>query len=90
MFIKAVSCLNCEMEETDVVRYFQEIPSSASRRAALQGIVKQLTPYEWRELYEELGRRSFQYDIVGNLPPEIVLGIFNYLPIWSPFALQRV
>jgi len=51
------------------------------RRTWLNGIVNSLSGEEWRELHATLSRRSFQLDIIGNLPVELVALVFSYIDI---------
>ncbi|KAF1986956.1 hypothetical protein K402DRAFT_420613 [Aulographum hederae CBS 113979] len=56
----------------------------------LDAVVDGLDPYEWRYLCHKLQPRTFQYDIIGNLPIEIVALIFGHLGVSEPFIYQRV
>lgn len=51
------------------------------RRDWLNDIVNDLSGEEWRELHAILSQRSFQLDIVGNLPVELVAIICAHLDI---------
>jgi len=51
------------------------------RRTWLNDIVDSLSGEEWRELQALLNRRSFQLDIIGNLPVEIVALVCSYIDI---------
>jgi hypothetical protein len=61
-----------------------------SRREALCALVKELTPYEWRTLQHTTASRLFQFDIIGQLPVELVAQIFAHLDTSAPYRLQRV
>jgi hypothetical protein len=61
-----------------------------SRREALNALVEELDPYEWRTLHQTTASRSFQYDIIGQLPVELVAQIFAHLDTSTPYRLQRV
>jgi hypothetical protein len=61
-----------------------------SRREALKALVEELDPYEWRTLHQATASRSFQYDIIGQLPVELVAQIFAHLDTSTPYRLQRV
>ena len=69
---------------------FRALHSSSARWAAISALADELSPYEWRQLKALLDARSFQFDIVGSLPPELVFHIFSYLDISTPFRLQTV
>lgn len=51
------------------------------RRTWLNDVVNSLSSEEWRELQAILNRRSFQLDIIGNLPVELVALVFSYIDI---------
>jgi len=51
------------------------------RRTWLNDIVASLSGEEWRELQAILSRRSFQLDIIGSLPVELVALVFSYIDI---------
>ena len=57
---------------------------------ALEALVGELTPYEWRTLHAITSQRSFQSDIIGQLPLELVAHIFTHLDTSSPYRLQLV
>ncbi|KAF2814073.1 uncharacterized protein BDZ99DRAFT_410387 [Mytilinidion resinicola] len=69
---------------------FRRLPSSTARAAALDALINELNHTEWRQLLAKLGSETFCVDIVGSLPVEIVIQIFGYLEISTPFQLQRV
>lgn len=78
------------MAAADIVEAFKRISSNGSRTAALDGIIAALSPYEWREALNKLQERAFFLDIVASVPSEIVIHVFSYLDILTPFRLQRV
>jgi hypothetical protein len=78
------------MAAADIVEAFKRISSNSSRTAALDGIIAALSPYEWREALNKLQERAFFLDIVASVPSEIVIHVFSYLDILTPFRLQRV
>ena len=58
---------------------------------ALEAIVTEaLTPYEWRALQTIVSARTFQFDIIGALPTELVALVFSYLDTTTPYRLQIV
>jgi hypothetical protein len=58
--------------------------------AAVVALAQELSPSEWRALASHLNARTFQFDLVGNLPVEVVATIFSYLDTSTPFRLQVV
>jgi hypothetical protein len=78
------------MDVSCVANVFRQLPSRTSRAAALHALFNELDPYEWRDALAGLGSRTFQFDIVGSLPAEIVIMIFSFLDIATSFRLQRV
>jgi hypothetical protein len=68
---------------------FQELDPTA-RKPALGTLIQKITPHEWRYMRALLDARTFQFDIVGRLPLELVLRIFSYLDIAAPVRLQAV
>ncbi|KAF2871992.1 hypothetical protein BDV95DRAFT_30635 [Massariosphaeria phaeospora] len=78
------------MPPTDVAHAFRALRGAAARREALTALLRELDPYEWRDLHAELGARAFKFDIVGTLPQELVHHIFSYLETTTPYRLQQV
>ncbi|OCL13356.1 hypothetical protein AOQ84DRAFT_112540 [Glonium stellatum] len=78
------------MAASDIVEAFKRLSPSRSRAAVLDGIIAELTPYEWRDALKKLQKRPFLFDIVASLPAEIIIHIFSYLDVLTPFRLQRV
>ncbi|KAJ5929665.1 hypothetical protein N7454_006615 [Penicillium verhagenii] len=64
--------------------------STESRRLVFHGIMDQLHRAEWRDVNLRSDRISFEYDILGKLPLEIVALIVEYLPLSDLFLLQTV
>lgn len=56
----------------------------------LQGLLDKLHSDECRELKDRLAAVSFQYDVLGSLPIEIVAQVSNYLGLSDVVILQRV
>jgi F-box-like len=61
-----------------------------ARQAFLDDLLTRLTPWEWRALQEKVSAHRFQYDIIGNLPTELVHHIASYLKHYEIVALRRV
>ena len=80
----------CSMASDRLVEAFARLSIADSRRAALQALIQELTPYEWRFVHALTGTRTFQLDIVGHLPIELVSHIFSYLDTSTPWRLQHV
>ncbi|KAF2191414.1 hypothetical protein K469DRAFT_746751 [Zopfia rhizophila CBS 207.26] len=78
------------MAAAEVVQGFRNLQSNSGRREALDGIMNELNPYEWRRIKEQLDGREFFFDIIGKVPLEIVVQIFSYLDVLVPFRLQCV
>ncbi|KAJ5935645.1 hypothetical protein N7466_005192 [Penicillium verhagenii] len=64
--------------------------STESRRLVFHGILDQLRRPEWRDVNLRSDRISFEYDILGKLPLEIVALIVEHLPLSDLFLLQTV
>ena len=79
-----------KMTHADLLRAFGAPQTSESRREALAALFSTLSPCEWRWARSVLAARSFQCDIIGCLPIELVARIFTYLDTSTPFLLQRV
>jgi len=73
-----------------MIQAFRELNDNESRMAALDALTQELSPYEWRTVASKLHARTFQFDLVRNLPVEIVVTIFSYLDTTTPFRLQAV
>ena len=78
------------MDTTTFIDAFKTLPTNETRRNALAALVSELTPYEWRTLHNLTSARSFQFDIIGHLPIELVAHVFSYLDTSTPYRLQRV
>ncbi|KAJ6281180.1 hypothetical protein J3E71DRAFT_353748 [Bipolaris maydis] len=62
----------------------------AQRQHALALLTAELTPHEWRYLHALTSSRSFQLDIVGHLPIELIAHVFTYLDPAAPYRYQVV
>lgn len=78
------------MEMSRFIEAFRCLPTTDSRQHALDALAGELTPHEWRALHTLLSARTFQLDIVGQLPLELVAQIFIHLDIAHPYRLQLV
>ncbi|KAJ4986051.1 hypothetical protein SVAN01_08424 [Stagonosporopsis vannaccii] len=79
-----------KMASSGLVEAFARLSTSASRLDALEALIQELTPYEWRFVQSRTGTRTFQFDIIGRLPVELVSHIFSYLDTTTPWRLQHV
>ncbi|KAH9871806.1 hypothetical protein J1614_006063 [Plenodomus biglobosus] len=78
------------MEMSRFIEAFRCLPTTDSRQHALDALAGELTSHEWRALHTLLSARTFQLDIVGQLPLELVAQIFSHLDIAHPYRLQLV
>ena len=69
---------------------FARLSTSDSRLHALEALIKDLTPYEWRFVQSLINTQTFQCDLIGRLPVELVSQIFSYLDTTTPWRLQLV
>ncbi|KAI4908589.1 uncharacterized protein J4E92_010782 [Alternaria infectoria] len=60
------------------------------REQALKALTAELSPYEWRTLHATTSSRTFQFDVIGNLPVELVAQVFSHLDVAAPYRLQSV
>ena len=60
------------------------------REQALKALTSELSPYEWRTLHATTSSRTFQFDVIGNLPVELVAQVFSNLDVAAPYRLQSV
>lgn len=78
------------MTNNVLVEAFSRVSTSDSRQDALEALIQTLTPYEWRFIQSLTSTRTFQFDIIGHLPVELVAQVFSYLDTSTPWRLQRV
>lgn len=78
------------MASDRLVEAFARLSTADSRRTALQALIQELTPHEWRFVHALTSTRTFQFDIVGQLPVELVSHIFSHLDTSTPWRLQHV
>ncbi|KAL4877277.1 hypothetical protein BJY04DRAFT_129977 [Aspergillus karnatakaensis] len=74
----------------EIVVRFKRLGTTSTRRIAYHQIIDQLTPYEWRDVKDRIEKRTFQRDILGELPLELALHIIRYLSIADVHRLRRV
>ena len=72
------------------IQTFRALRTSSARGDALAALADELSRHEWRTLQAMASAKSFQCDIIGALPAELVFHIFSYLDIATPFRLQTV
>jgi hypothetical protein len=77
------------METASFIEAFRRLQTS-EREQALEALTRELSPYEWRSLHATTGTRSFQFDIIGKLPVELVAQIFQYLDTTAPYRYHIV
>ncbi|KAF2097640.1 hypothetical protein NA57DRAFT_77892 [Rhizodiscina lignyota] len=63
---------------------------SEDRQRELDAIIAKLDPYQRRYLHAKLASKTFQFDIVGGLPLELVGKIFAHADIEDILQCQRV
>ncbi|KAL1963281.1 hypothetical protein VTN77DRAFT_8504 [Rasamsonia byssochlamydoides] len=73
-----------------IVEAFETLKTVQARRAVYHGILDQLHLDEWRDVSIRAKKISFQRDILGSLPLEIVAQIVKYLDLWDILRFQRV
>lgn len=78
------------MDEDGLIAAWRHLPTAESREKALEALLQEIDPYEWRHVHAITSQRSFQTDIIGRLPIELVIHIFAYLDPSTPYLLQRV
>jgi hypothetical protein len=78
------------METDALVKAYGLLHTSGARQRALKALMRELSPHEWRTVQRIAAARSFQFDIVGRLPVELVAQVFAYLDISTPYLLQPV
>ena len=76
-------------EMADVVLRFQQLSKNEREQCLIQ-LIHPLSPYEWRSLKARMNARTFQKDIVGSLPLELVIQVFGYLDFTVIYKFQRV
>ncbi|OJJ46355.1 hypothetical protein ASPZODRAFT_1954253 [Penicilliopsis zonata CBS 506.65] len=86
-----------ELEEIDanimaanIVRSFAQLKTKEARRAAYEGVLRQLSSKEWREIKDISSKITLQTDIISLLPVELVALVTRHLSIVDVVILQRV
>ncbi|KAI9373969.1 hypothetical protein BJX61DRAFT_352443 [Aspergillus egyptiacus] len=74
----------------ELVARFKLLRTNSARRAAYHQIIDQLGPHEWRDAKKRINGRSFQKDILGELPLELSVAIVQYLTLRELHLLRRV
>ncbi|CAI7643294.1 unnamed protein product [Penicillium viridicatum] len=69
---------------------FTALRDNSSRRAALNEILDNLSPYEIREVKSRFETMTFQCDLLGKLPLELVAMLVKYLDLADLVLLRRV
>lgn len=75
---------------SQVVEAFRNLPTNQARVAAINALLDELTPAEWRAAKAKAAQRTFTFDVIGSLPVELAAQVFSHLDIATPFRLQRV
>jgi hypothetical protein len=78
------------MHHDALIAAFRQLHTNDSRLNAIEALAQELTSHEWRRLKEIAAARTFQIDIVGQLPLELVAQVFAHLDTSTPYRLQRV
>ncbi|GLA16282.1 hypothetical protein AnigIFM62618_002852 [Aspergillus niger] len=72
-----------------IITLFTHLNTNSARHDAYHRILDLLNPHEWRDVQKRINQRSFQKDILAELPPEIAVQIAQYLDLSDLFILQR-
>lgn len=78
------------MANNVLVEAFARLSTSDLKQDALEALIQSLTPYEWRYVQSLTSTRTFQFDIIGRLPVELVAQVLSYLDTSTPWRLQHV
>lgn len=78
------------MQYDALIAAFRHLHTNESRLKAIEALVHELTAQEWRQLQRLTAARTFQVDITGQLPLELVAQVFAHLDTSTPYRLQRV
>ncbi|KAJ5964513.1 uncharacterized protein N7479_004389 [Penicillium vulpinum] len=73
-----------------ILESFMALRDNSSRRAVLNEIIDNLSPYEIREVKSRVETVTFQCDLLDKLPLEIVAMVAEYLDLVDLILLQRV
>ncbi|KAJ5400550.1 hypothetical protein N7465_011039 [Penicillium sp. CMV-2018d] len=74
----------------DILAGFMALRDNSSRRAALNEILDNLSPHEVREVKSRFETMTFQCDLLGKLPLELVAMLVKYLDLADLVLLRRV
>ncbi len=69
---------------------FAKLDTPDKQRKALSGLFERLSRYQIRDSLDLLNSTDLSYDIVGNLPVEVNIMIFQYLELYEVFQARRV
>ncbi|KAF2834733.1 hypothetical protein M501DRAFT_508304 [Patellaria atrata CBS 101060] len=75
---------------SNIAEQFKALKPGPQRAEALTGIMRDLSNWELRYVKDVICDNQFDFDIVGNLPLELVICIFSYLDTTAPFRYQVV
>ncbi|KAK4948526.1 hypothetical protein LTR66_014103 [Elasticomyces elasticus] len=75
---------------TPLLQAFKALEVLSERKAALRSILSDLSPYEWRWLSSQMASRELRFDIIAALPLELVMIVFQHLPMDDVWRLQCV
>jgi hypothetical protein len=78
------------MEHDALIAAFRDLSTNESRLKGIKALIRELTSQELRETQRLTAALTFQIDIVGQLPVELVAQVFSYLDTSTPYRLQRV
>jgi len=79
-----------KMNLPDPVQAFRQLKTSRLRSDALDALIAELNPYEWRHVQAKLNAHDFRFDIMGALPVELVALVLAHLDVSAPYRLQTV
>jgi hypothetical protein len=78
------------METDALVEAFRLLHTGDARLRAIEALMRELSPYEWRTVHSIAAARCFHFDIIGRLPVELVAQVFAYLDTSTPYRMQAV
>ncbi|KAL8722306.1 MAG: hypothetical protein Q9225_001211 [Loekoesia sp. 1 TL-2023] len=73
-----------------VTGIFEKLKSVDERSTFVQSLLESIPRKHIRELAYHAAAVDFRFDIIGNLPVEVLYMIFAYLEIYQAFQLRRV
>lgn len=78
------------MATPPIVESFRALQTTAARHAVIAALADEFSSYDWRQIKALADAKSLQFDIIGNLPAELVFHVFSFLDVSTPFRLQTV